>query len=169
MSAIDVNAYHIVSNQEKSKPHHIHVVQNILLFQPVAGSIFPVEYCVSSKSWLHNFQRLFWETTSGLYGCFCPSWTISGYRESFGLSKTFFWDTLCTACKYISKLLLHIWGMLFAVMSACCRRNRWTSTMDKWLTHLSSHVSIAHRRYNNIQSFGFSIIRLSKMKNKLRR
>ena len=62
-----------------------------------------------------------------------------------------------------------IWGMLFAVMSACCRRNRWTSTMDKWLTHLSSHVSIAHRRYNNIQSFGFSIIRLSKMKNKLRR
>ena len=168
MSAIDVNAYHIVSNQEKSKPHHIHVVQNILLFQPVAGSIFPIEYCVSSKSWLHNFQRLFWETTSGLYGCFCPSWTISGYRESFGLSKTFFGIPSAQHVSIWANCYC-IWGMLFAVMSACCRRNRWTSTMDKWLTHLSSHVFIAHRRYNNIQSFGFSIFCLSKMKNKLRR
>ena len=71
MSAIDVNAYdHIMRNQEKSKPRHIHVVQNFLLFQPMAGSIFPIEYWVSSKSWWHNFQRLFWEATSGLYCCF---------------------------------------------------------------------------------------------------
>ena len=91
MAAIDVNAYdNIMRNQEKSKPRHIHVVQNFLLFQPMAGSIFPIECWVSSKSWWHNFHRLFWEATSGLYGCFCPSWTISGHRESFGLSKTFF-------------------------------------------------------------------------------
>ena len=78
----------------------------------MAGSIFPVEYCVPSKSWLHNFQRLFWETTSGLYGCFCPSWTISGYRESFGLSKTFFG---IPSAQHVS-----IWANCYCIYEICC-------------------------------------------------
>ena len=224
MSAIDVNAYdHIMRNQEKSKPRHIHVVQSFLLFQPMAGSIFPIEYWVSSKSWWHNFQRLFCEATSG---CFCPSWTISGHRESFGLSKTFFgipsahhvmFEILTfglsktifgyplhsmlvyeqTAIAYEVYCLLWcrlvaveidghqqynqqyqqynismismwascycIWGMLFA--EEIDGHQQWT---NDW--HISLRMCLLHmRRYNNIQSFGFSIICLSKMKNKLRR
>ena len=58
MSAIDVNAYqHIMSNQEKSKPHHIHPVQNIRLFQPMAGSIFLDEL-------MTQFSTFFWGETT---------------------------------------------------------------------------------------------------------
>ena len=178
MSAIDVNAYdHIMRNQEKSKPRHIHVVQNFLLFQPMAGSIFAIEYWVSSKSWWHNFQRLFWEATSGLYGCFCPSWTISGYRWPFGLCKTFFGDTLFTASKYVYEqtaiayeVCCLLWCRLVAV--EIDGHQQWT---NDW--HTSLRMCLLHTgggdttRFNHLesQSFGVSIICLSKMKNKLRR
>ena len=143
------------------------LVQNFLLFQPMAGSIFAIEYWVSSKSWWHNFQRLFWEATSGLYGCFCPSWTISGYRGPFGLCKTFFGDTLFTASKYVYEqtaiayeVCCLLWCRLVAVEIDGHQQwtNDWHTSLRMCLLHTGDTTIFNHL---DSQSFVFPKWRIS--------
>ena len=65
----------------------------------------------------------------------CSGHTISFTGPSVSPFRDFlflFWDTLFTACMYMSTANCYciMRFMLFAVMPACCRRNWWTSTIS---------------------------------------